>query len=71
MIKLEQNITGTTQTIFRCLANGVIKNNEGRKEKALWTENGTGDKIDFEQFDTAYEEADYIAKDIRKKGRGR
>lgn len=30
-------------------------------------ENGTGDKIDFEQFDTAYEEADYIAKDIRKK----
>ena len=65
MIKLEQNYR-STQTILDA-ANGVIKNNEGRKEKALWTENGTGDKIDFEQFDTAYEEADYIAKDIRKK----
>ena len=69
MIKLEQNYR-STQTILDA-ANGVIKNNEGRKEKALWTENGTGDKIDFEQFDTAYEEADYIAKDIRKKSRGR
>ena len=65
VIKLEQNYR-STQTILDA-ANGVIKNNEGRKEKALWTENGTGDKIDFEQFDTAYEEADYIAKDIRKK----
>ena len=65
VIKLEQNY-GSTQTILDA-ANGVIKNNEGRKEKALWTENGTGDKIDFEQFDTAYEEANYIAKDIRKK----
>ena len=65
MIELEQNYR-STQTILDA-ANGVIKNNEGRKEKALWTENGTGDKIDFEQFDTAYEEADYIAKDIRKK----
>ena len=65
VIKLEQNYR-STQTILDA-ANGVIKNNEGRKEKALWTENGTGDKIDFEQFDTAYEEADYIARDIRKK----
>ncbi len=37
------------------------------KKRHFGQKNGTGDKIDFEQFDTAYEEADYIAKDIRKK----
>ena len=31
-------------------ANEVIKNNVGRKSKKLWTENGTGSKIQFNQF---------------------
>ena len=65
VIKLEQNYR-STQTILDA-ANGVIKNNQGRKEKALWTENPQGEKIDFQQFETAYEEADYIARDIQKK----
>ena len=65
VIKLEQNYR-STQTILDA-ANGVIQNNEGRKEKALWTDNGTGDKIDFQQFETGQEEARYIAEDIRKK----
>lgn len=65
VIKLEQNYR-STQTILDA-ANGVIKNNEGRKEKALWTDNGKGEKIDFQQFEIAQEEAQYIAADIRKK----
>ena len=35
--------------------------------KSLWTANGTGDKIDFEQLDSGYEEADYVARDIAGK----
>ena len=65
VIKLEQNYRSTQ--IILDAANGVIQNNQGRKEKALWTENPQGEKIDFQQFETAYEEADYIARDIQKK----
>lgn len=61
-IKLEQNYR-STQNILDA-ANGVIANNVGRKRKSLWTANDAGEKIDFEQFDTAYEEADYVARDI-------
>lgn len=61
-IKLEQNYR-STQNILNA-ANSVIANNVGRKAKTLWTANGEGEKIDFEQFDTAYEEADYVARDI-------
>ena len=61
-IKLEQNYR-STQNILDA-ANSVIANNVGRKAKSLWTANDAGEKIDFEQFDTGYEEADYIAKDI-------
>ena len=61
-IKLEQNYR-STQNILNA-ANSVIANNVGRKAKSLWTANGEGEKIDFEQFDTAYEEADYVARDI-------
>lgn len=61
-IKLEQNYR-STQNILDA-ANHVIANNVGRKAKALWTANDAGDKVEFEQFDNAYEEADYIASDI-------
>lgn len=64
VIKLEQNYR-STQNILDA-ANCVIANNVGRKEKSLWTENGTGDKIGFEQLDTAQEEADYVARDIAR-----
>ena len=63
VIKLEQNYR-STQTILDT-ANAVIRNNRGRKEKTLWTANGEGGKIRFCQFDQAYEEADFIIKDIR------
>lgn len=64
-IKLEQNYR-STQSILDA-ANGVIRNNASRKEKALWTDRGTGNKVRLRQFDTAYEEADYIAEDIVRK----
>ncbi len=65
VIKLEQNYR-STQNILDA-ANSVIQNNEGRKAKVLWTENGSGSRIHFRQFDTAYEEAEYIADDIAHK----
>ena len=42
----------------------MIKNNVGRKAKALWTQQDAGDKIDCKDFDTAYDEAEYIAHSI-------
>jgi len=67
VIKLEQNYR-STQNILDA-ANGVIANNVGRKDKALWTDNGTGEKIHFEQLETGYEEADFVARDIASKVR--
>lgn len=64
VIKLEQNYR-STQNILDA-ANSVIANNVGRKTKSLWTDNGQGDKITFEQLDTANEEADYVARDIAR-----
>ena len=67
VIKLEQNYR-STQNILDA-ANAVIANNQGRKEKRLWTDNGAGDKINFEQLDTAAEEADFVARDIARRVR--
>ena len=68
VIKLEQNYR-STQNILDA-ANAVIANNRGRKEKKLWTEQDGGSLIHVRQFDTAYEEAEYIADDIIHKKRG-
>ena len=64
VIKLEQNYRSTKKILEA--ANCVIRNNTARKEKALWTENEEGERIHFRQFDTAYEEAEYIVSDIMK-----
>lgn len=65
VIKLEQNYR-STQTILDA-ANAVIRNNTARKEKSLWTVKGAGDLIGLRQFDSAFEEADYIAEEIQHK----
>ena len=67
VIKLEQNYR-STQNILDA-ANEVIKNNIERKDKALWTNQGPGERLHYRQFDTAYEEAEYIAFEILKKRR--
>ena len=65
VIKLEQNYRSTSNILNA--ANAVIRNNAGRKDKTLWTDNGDGEKIQFRQFDSAYDEAEYIVDDIRKR----
>ncbi len=67
VIKLEQNYR-STQNILDA-ANAVIKHNSGRKDKTLWTSNGEGDKVKLSIFDTAYQEAEYVAASIRSQVR--
>ena len=63
VIKLEHNYRSTGNILNA--ANSVIANTRGRKEKSLWTENGEGELIRLRQFDTAFDEADFIGEDIK------
>ena len=65
VIKLEQNYR-STQNILDA-ANAVIKNNEGRKDKSLWTDKGAGEKISYNIYNSAYDEAYGIVSDIKKR----
>ena len=65
VVKLEQNYR-STQTILDA-ANAVIRNNTARKDKRLWTDQKEGEKVHFRRFETAYEEAEFIASDIVQK----
>ena len=67
VVQLEQNYR-STQTILDA-ANAVIRNNTARKDKRLWTDQGEGEKVHFRRFDSAYEEAEFIASDIARKKR--
>lgn len=69
VIKLEQNYRSTQNVLDA--ANAVIQNNRGRKNKTLWTDQGSGNRIHFRQFDNAYEEAEYIASEVAGKARRR
>ena len=64
VIKLEQNYRSTQQILDA--ANAVISNNSGRKDKALWTDIKDGDKVHLREFDTAQDEAEFIASEIGK-----
>ena len=64
VIKLEQNYRSTGNILKA--ANQVIRNNTTRKDKALWTDKGDGEKIILKQYDNAYEEAEGIASDMGK-----
>jgi len=69
VIKLEQNYRSTGNILNA--ANAVIRNNKGRKDKVLWTDKGEGNKLNLRQFDTAFDEAEYIVDDIRERiGKG-
>ncbi|MBQ2753849.1 MAG: UvrD-helicase domain-containing protein [Clostridia bacterium] len=62
VIKLEQNYRSTGNILDA--ANGVIKNNRGRKGKTLWTDCGDGEKISFYRATNEHDEGYYIAEQI-------
>ncbi|MFC1717994.1 DNA helicase PcrA [Candidatus Poribacteria bacterium] len=64
VFRLEQNYR-STQTILEA-AHNVVVNNSRRKEKKLWTENPTGEKITCYEGIDEKGEADYIADVIGK-----
>ncbi len=65
VIRLEQNYRSTSNILNA--ANGVISHNIGRKQKTLWTDREPGEKVLFRQFDTGYEEAEFVVNDVMKK----
>ena len=62
-IKLEQNYRSTTNILDA--ANDVIKNNKERKDKKLWSDKGTGDKITYYRAFNGIDEAQYVAREIK------
>ncbi|MBR3132864.1 MAG: DNA helicase PcrA [Clostridia bacterium] len=64
IIKLEQNYR-CTQNILDA-ANAVIKNNETKYEKKLWTENGKGSSINIYRGTDEYDESNYIVEQINR-----
>ncbi|WP_026498103.1 ATP-dependent helicase [Butyrivibrio sp. WCD2001] len=64
VIKLEQNYR-STQSILDA-ANAVIRNNYGRKDKALWTDEGKGELVRLKVVNQAPEEAEFIASEVCK-----
>ena len=61
-IRLEQNYR-STQNILDA-ANAVIKNNQGRKGKTLWTDNGSGEVVTVKTTFNESDEANYVVGDI-------
>ncbi len=62
-IRLEQNYR-STETILAA-ANGVISHNSNRKDKALWSGNGSGRPIEIYLPENEATEADFIAEAIQ------
>ena len=62
VLKLEQNYR-STKTILNA-ASTIIKNNKTRKEKEIWTENGTGESIECYQAFNPGQEATYVLDKI-------
>ena len=62
VIKLEQNYRSTANILDA--ANQLIANNEGRKDKRLWTEHPDGDKIQVYRAGDEHDESMWIAGQI-------
>lgn len=64
LIKLEQNYR-STETILNA-ANAIIENNEERVDKTLYSQKGQGEKISYFEAQDEADEANYIAKIIKR-----
>ena len=64
IVKLEENYR-STKTILDA-ANAVIKNNEERRGKNLWTRGAEGDKIIVKRLQTQLDEAKFITDEIER-----
>ncbi|MBP0968351.1 MAG: UvrD-helicase domain-containing protein, partial [Oscillospiraceae bacterium] len=64
VIRLEQNYRSTKQ-ILRA-ANSVIRNNQGRRDKTLWTDLAEGDKVKWYRAADQNDEARYVAEAVKK-----
>ena len=62
VIRLEQNYRSTANILDA--ANAVIENNQGRKSKKLWTDNGRGDRIETFTADSERDEAHFVCRKI-------
>ena len=62
VIRLEQNYR-STQNILGA-SNAVIRNNQGRKGKELWTDHAAGDKVQVYTAMNESDEAQYVAAQI-------
>lgn len=62
VIRLEQNYRSTKMILEA--ANQIIQNNAGRKEKRLWTENETGERLRASVFETGEDEAEAVASEV-------
>jgi DNA helicase-2/ATP-dependent DNA helicase PcrA len=63
ILKLEQNYR-STQTVING-ASAVIKNNKGRYDKTLWTDNEVGEKIKWAQLPDERSEADFVGRTLQ------
>ncbi len=64
VIRLEQNYRSTKNILSA--ANDIIKHNFGRKGKTLWSEKGTGSKVNYYKATTDSMEAYFVANKILK-----
>ncbi|MBO4758752.1 MAG: UvrD-helicase domain-containing protein [Spirochaetaceae bacterium] len=62
-IRLEQNYR-STETILAA-ANGVISHNTNRKDKSLWSGNGSGRPIEIYMPENEADEADFVSETIQ------
>lgn len=64
VVRLEQNYRSTKHILDA--ANVVIAKNKNRKEKSLWTNQATGEKIIHYKAADNYDEARFVANEIKK-----